>query len=321
MDETKSITPGAKTKSLEATDNGVREAGSTIDLLFRNKPRWRPYMLAIAVLALVLGLMLMGVVWLYAIPPIWNSWVVAPVSNEALTWAQRLLIIPGILIVFFIFSLSIWLPGAPVVFLSQIARLYAESANEHVAGQIRELSRDQEEAEKQLEHSDRAGLVPLVRYSRMQLEKYYTIGFNQTRRSFRYSVAAMWLGFAVILSGLIFQVLPLEQIFPESGLMKEPDFNVVALAGGTVVEIIAALFLWVYRSSMQQLTYYYDRQMHIHDVILCFRMASSTKEPDAIVGSIIDEVLKHTWKLEREAAPSGKVIGELFSKAEGKRAA
>src|SRR5262249_52335417 len=157
-------------------------------------------------------------------------------------------------------------------------------------GKVEEISREQSEAEKELEKTDRVGLVPLVRYSRKQLEAYYTIGLNQTQRSFRYSVVAMWLGFTVILIGLAYQILPFELFFP-GNVAKNADITLTALAGGTVVEIIAALFLWVYRTSIHLLTYYYDRQMHIHNVILCYRMAESTKEPDGIVRSIVEEVL------------------------------
>jgi len=50
-------------------------------------------------------------------------------------------------------------------------------------------------AEESIEKDDEAGLLPLLKYSRLQLEAYYKIGLTQTRRSFLYSVVAMWVGF------------------------------------------------------------------------------------------------------------------------------
>jgi len=76
--------------------------------------------------------------------------------------------------------------------------------------------------------------------------------------------------------------------------------------------MIAALFLWVYRSSIAQLTYFYNRQMHIHNVVMCYRMAASMKEPDTAVGKIIDKVLEQTWGVEQQPLPSGKVVSELY---------
>jgi hypothetical protein len=120
--------------------------------------------------------------------------------------------------------------------------------------------------------------------------------------------------------GLLYQVLPLEQLFPAKTVTSKADITVVAVAGSAFIEIIAALFLWVYRSSIVQLTYFYNRQMHIHNVVMCYRMASLMKEPDSTVASIVQKVLEQTWAVERPAAPSGKVLGEMFAKDSAKAA-
>jgi hypothetical protein len=333
MSETTATTPNQTTKI-----SGVAQAAQampevtterppeedTIDRLFRKKPGWLPYAMVIAAVGVVLGLLLMGAVWVFVIPWLWNSLLVEPVKGLPAHPLELLKLIPGIIGIVFIPLLSVWLPGLPIVLVNRILRLYAETADQQIAGKVQDIRREQSELETALEQSDHVGLVPLVRYSRKQLEAYYTIALNQTQRSFAYSVIAMWLGFAVILAGLIYQVLPLAQLFPDIGVEKNADIKVVALAGGIVIEIISALFLWVYRSSIQQLNYYYDRQMHIHDVIFCYRMAASlkeSKESDGIVRLIIEEVLKHAWKKDEETAPSGKVVAELFSKGEPKPAA
>lgn len=285
--------------------------------LVRLKPEWRLATLILAAVGVVLALVLIGAAWWLAIPAIWKWGVTDPLTQGG--W-ELVKLLPAVFGAFFAATLPIGLSVWPMRLVALVLRSYAEETDTEVARRVEMLSVGQSAAEEKLERDDKSGLMPLVRYSRMQLEAYYSIGLTQTQRSFRYSVLAMWMGFVVILAGLVYQVLPLPRMLPAGIAVEKADIKFVALAGGTVVELIAALFLWVYRSSIQQLTYYYDRQMHIHNVLFCYRMAASTKLSDEIVRSIVDAVLKHTWQVERPAAPRGKVVAELFSKAESKPA-
>lgn len=287
-------------------------------LLLRRMPRWRLPALGLAVLGILFGLGGMGVVWIYTIPSIWRWGIAGPLADP-LPW-EWLKLIPGAFALLMVSGLSVWLPGLPVLLAAQVLRVYAEATESEVTRQVDRLSIEQSAAERLLEDSDRTGLIPLVRYSRMQLEAYYKIGLSQTQRSFRYSLIAMWIGFVVILAGLVYQVLPLEHLFPSKTATSKADITVVAVAGSAIIEIVAALFLWVYRSSIVQLTYFYNRQMHIHNVVMCYRMASVMKEPDSTVHSIIEKVLEQTWAVERPGAPSGRVLGEMFAKSGSKSA-
>ena len=290
-----------------------------IFLLLRRMPRWRLPALVLAILGILLGLGGMGAIWLYTIPGVWRWGITGPIANP-LPW-EWLKLIPGSFALLMIGGISVWIPGLPVLLASQVLRSYAEGTDSELTRQVDRLGVEQSEAERSLENSDKTGLIPLVRYSRMQLQAYYKIGLTQTQRSFRYSLIAMWLGFLVILAGLVYQVLPLEQLFPSKAEAEKANITVVAVAGSAIIEVIAALFLWVYRSSIVQLTYFYNRQMHIHNVVMCYRMASAMKEPDSAVASIIGKVLEQTWSIERPTAPSGKVLNEMFANSGAKSAA
>jgi hypothetical protein len=277
-------------------------------LLLRRKPRWRPWALLLTAIAVLLGLAAMAAVWVYVIPTVW-PWSVAPLAQGP-SW-EWIKLVPGLFGLLFLFAISIWLPGGPMVLLAHVLRVFAEESEEQLARQVDELGEGLAQAESELEKVDPAGLVPIVRYSRAQLEAYYKIGLTQTQRSFRYSVIAMWLGFIVILAGLAYQVLPLERLFPAAGPARI-DITLAAIGGSVVIELIAALFLWVYRSAVTQLTYFYNRQLHIHNVLLCFRMAAAMKEPDDTVRAIIERVLEPHSPLEQQPLPSGRVLGEMF---------
>jgi hypothetical protein len=302
-------TPVSAPASEQSADPVTRpERESAVVLLLRRKPRWRLWALLLSVIAVLLGLTAMAAVWMYVIPAVWH-WSVAPLA-QGLTW-EWVKVVPGLFGLIFMFAVSIWLPGGPMVLLTHVLRVFAEESEEQLARRVDELGEGLAQAESELEKADPAGLVPIVRYSRAQLEAYYKIGLTQTQRSFRYSVIAMWLGFIVILAGLAYQVLPMEHLFPAAGPPRI-DITLAAIGGSVVIELIAALFLWVYRSAISQLTYFYNRQLHIHNVLLCFRMAGAMKEPDDTVRAIIDRVLEPHSPLEQQPLPSGRVLGELF---------
>jgi hypothetical protein len=236
------------------------------DFLRRNKA-WRSPSLILAFLLFPLVIALVGFAWLWAIPKEW-AWGFDPLS-----WVA----IPASVAIFFTATmpLVLFVPAAEAVKVVLAAFLEEQDAEiAEAMGKVRDAER---KVDPNPDEVDPAGLMPIIRYSRAQLEAYYTIGLTQTRNSFLNSVIAMWIGFLIIILGIAQYVVPFEQF----GLRSPgSDFNVLVLTGGVIIEMISALFLWVYRSSINQLTYFYDRQMHIHNVLFCFRIAATMEKPD-----------------------------------------
>jgi hypothetical protein len=240
--------------------------------------------------------------WFYLIPVVWR-WGFDPLS-----WIS----IISVILAFFILSL----PFIPMTvgwdYVKPLVYAYADERDAEVKRKVKELNREREAAEKKLEAEDKTGLIPLIQYSRIQLEKYYTIGLSQTQRSFRYSVLAMWIGFIVIIGGLGLYLSPLVKAETNTALK---DIHIITIAGGVVIEIISALFLWIYRSSINQLNYFYNRQMHIHNVLLCDRIATSMAKPDETKRIIVEKVLGSTWEVKPLDAP-GKGLSTLLKASE-----
>lgn len=161
------------------------------------------------------------------------------------------------------------------------------------------------EAEKRLLESpldeDPARLLPLLAYSAEHLQAYYKLGLRQARWSFFISVIAMLVGFLFLLGGFVITSLD-PSILLKLNLSRPQntqDIRLVIIAGGAIIEFVSALFLWVYRSSIGQLTYFYSRQIHTHNVVLCYRIAASMKEPDEAKRIIVEKVIERTWMPER----------------------
>jgi hypothetical protein len=253
------------------------------------------------VLGIPLGLLAAWFVWFKVVPVVWN-WGFNPISWNAIL---------SLLALFFLVFLPVYFPSLPFIAIQKILALYVSDQDRELDEAKSRVLKAEKAVDNQTENADAEGLMPLIKYSREQLEAYYVIGLSQTRRSFANSVIAMWIGFLIIVIGIAQYIIPLEQF----GL-KSPgaDINIVIIAGGAIVEIISALFLWVYRSSIGQLTYFYNRQMHMHNVLFCYWIAATMKEPDETKKLLVEKVMEKIWNPERPEATSSKGLMNVLSK-------
>jgi hypothetical protein len=286
---------------------------------FRNDRSWR--LGAVIALSFVLILALAADAWicLQSFPHLW-AWGFE--RNRGLEWEAFLPYTVALLGCFFLFGAVITIPSVPFSGLWQVVSLYFDENEKDFKEKLDTAKQAQlavEEELKEIEHDDSTGLIQVVKYSRLQLEQYYTIGLRQTKLSFFYSILAMWIGFVMMLAGTLPVIIPSLQPHPAGGQAAGQSFSVsvVVSAGGLVIELISAMFLWMYRSSIGQLTYFYNRQMHLHNILVCFRIAASMKkddEPKALdaKGLIVEKVLESTWTVERPDAPSSRGLQDML---------
>jgi len=274
--------------------------------ILQQSSRWRIAWGVLGALALLLAATATIFAWFVAIPEL-ASWGFKPLS-----WAALPAVL-GILFLAFI-PFALFTPGFSII--GQAIRAAVDSREADVSRKLDVIRDEQKTVEQQLtdlEQGDTSGLMHLVKYSRLQLEAYYTVGLRQTQQSYRNSVIAMWLGFAIIMIGILRQIVPLNVISPY--LPSPPkSLDPLILAGGVVVEIISALFLWVYKSSIEQLTYFYDRQMHLHGVLLSHKIAVGMKDSDDTMKVIVNDILAKAWRVERSPLPDSSKLKSLLGK-------
>jgi hypothetical protein len=302
QDSTESEVIAKGTLSDETEDEDVELFGKFKELLrkfLEPRPGWVTTFYIISFVVFISALPIAYLLWFKAIPSVyeitkssWGHWL----------WAWLVLIILAFVPIYIVMAGN-WLLR---ILLSITVDKTVKEAFDPVRDAEKALSEGDEEAK----------LLPLLKYSRSQLEAYYIISLKQTRRSFLFSVIAMWLGFILIIAGISVYFLPIE----DWGL-KRPDADIkfVVIAGGAIIEFISALFLWVYRSTTNQLTYFYNRQIHTHNVILGFRIASTMSNSstrsnsDDAKRSIIDKMLEAKWDATQPPPTRGKGIGKLIS--------
>lgn len=265
--------------------------------------------------ALIVGWLLTAFIFLLIVPAVYFCWYFLP--QELWGWSSKAWFrwIPGSFGFLFLFVIPIWVVWGA----SALAGFFADVSLEIEDAPLQKAKETVREAEqgvlRQLEDQDTSGLLPLLSYSRAQLDAYYELSLKQTRGSFFNAVFAMWLGFVLLLIGIALYVGPVEKL----GLTRPPqDFNVLIVSGAAIVEFISALFLWVYRSTIAQLTYYYKLQMHSHTSILCFRMASTMKDADEAKRAIIGKMLEWTARPERPPLTGAKGLTALLPEGRAK---
>ena len=260
---------------------------------------------------LYLGWAVVTIAWIGSFALVFACW---QIGSELWGWAGPGLVRMGLAalgsVLLFFVPVWGWMLASGLTRIVADATFTSETLS--IAAAHERVRETEEDALGRLETTDKAGLLPLLRYSRAQLDAYYAMGLAQTRRSFVNAVIAMWLGFAILLSGITFYVGPFEQL----GIRRpSADFNLLILSAAAIVEMISALFLLVYRSTIGQLTFYYRLQMHSHTAILCFRIADTMKDADEAKKAIVDRLLDTSVVPERPAPGGGKGLAALLQRA------
>lgn len=299
---------GPKTKNAfsdqENTVQKRKRLGERFSELLRrsllNHPKfiWAGWM--IAALAFLSVLPVAYVCWFIFIPELWG-W-----TFEA--WWHFLPAAFGFL---FLFVMPIWAAMIAGSISNVLLDITLEAEDPEVV-KARQSARESEEvAIQRFSGTDTGDLLELLKNSRTDLEAYYTIGLNQSKRSFRHGVLAMWLGFILLLIGITMYIAPVEQLN-----ITRPDpanFNMLIIGGAAIIEFVSALFLWVYRSTSIQLNNLYNREMHNHSVVICFKIATTIKDSDDTKKAIIDKILGREWSYQVPEPTGSKGMRDLIT--------
>lgn len=80
-----------------------------------------------------------------------------------------------------------------------------------------------------------------------ELREYYVISKQQARKSFSAALFICFFGIFIYVLGIITYII------------FDKNISIISVIGGTVVEVIAGLFFWLYREATKQLGIYHQR--------------------------------------------------------------
>ena len=94
---------------------------------------------------------------------------------------------------------------------------------------------------------DDIDIMKLMFSNLKELREYYVISKRQANKTFSASIFVCFLGVIIYSLGIVFTCL------------LNQDISLISIISGTTVEIISALFFWMYSKSMSQLNIYHKR--------------------------------------------------------------
>ena len=101
-------------------------------------------------------------------------------------------------------------------------------------------------ADKSNKNSDK-NVIRMMQDNVEELREYYVISKQQARKSFSAALLACIFGVCIYIFGIV------------SSVILKVDVSIISVIGGTVTEVIAALFFWLYKEATNQLGVYHQR--------------------------------------------------------------
>lgn len=110
----------------------------------------------------------------------------------------------------------------------------------------------------------------LVQINVSNLDAYYSLVKVHTKRSFIFSAIVGFIGFGLILLGLVVSYLK-----PE---LK--NITYIASSAGIITEFISGIFFYLYNKNIRQLKDYHDSLLDVQNILLSFKLIETTKNED-----------------------------------------
>lgn len=99
-----------------------------------------------------------------------------------------------------------------------------------------------------------------------ELKEYYVISKQQARKSFSAALFICFFGIAIYIFGIVAYVI------------LNKDISLISIIAGTVVEVIAGLFFWLYREATNQLSIYHQRLGDTEKFLIAYQMIGEVPE-------------------------------------------
>ncbi len=118
-----------------------------------------------------------------------------------------------------------------------------------------------------IEKDNDTDVIKLMSHNLLELKEYYTINKQQARKSFWAALIMSVLGFLVFVVGIAAMIF------------YDKDVYVYSMISGSLVEVIAGLFFYLYNRSMQQINIFFgsllDTQRYLSSIQLVDKIESN----------------------------------------------
>jgi len=156
-------------------------------------------------------------------------------------------------------------------------------------GQLEQLREERVEINRKIEQEQEPDIFHTIQLSLNELNQYYTINKAQATTSFRFSIAAIVAGLAIIITGIILN-------FTDS---KAIEVTYIAGVSGILLEFIGGAYFFMYKKSLEQVNFFFGQLIKVQDTMLAINLADAIKEDgkkidmqEKIIISLLERSLK-----------------------------
>ncbi len=148
----------------------------------------------------------------------------------------------------------------------------------------KEIENKLKTVEESIGVDDDIDIMKLMFSNLKELREYYVISKRQANKTFSASIFVCFLGVVIYSLGIVFTCL------------LNQDISLISIISGTTVEIISALFFWMYSKSMSQLNIYHKRLSETEKYLITIQLVEriSKESLDSELHFIIESILKNS---------------------------
>jgi len=160
---------------------------------------------------------------------------------------------------------------------------------------LESIREERQTIQERLHDKPKGDIIDTIQLNLNQLSEYYVINKSQARNSFRFSVFAVISGLVTLVAGVwIFYLRTPPNI----------EMSIISGAAGVLIQFIGAAYFYLYRTSLEQLNFFFAQLVKMQDTMLSVKLCEQIA-PEEKQAALRERII--LTLLER-SAPSIRVV-------------
>ena len=166
--------------------------------------------------------------------------------------------------------------------MSALSLLFKQKTDHKVSQADMEEAKNAADISRMKLQDGNKDVISLMINNVSELREYYVISKRQANRVFSSTLLVCILGFVVFIAGII------------ASAISGQDLAIYTTISGCIIEVIAGLFFWLYKSTAAQLNLYHERLGRTEKYLTAMQLAEkiSTEKQDETYSYIIEAILR-----------------------------
>lgn len=190
------------------------------------------------------------------------------VAAGAIVYAFRSALVPQF--GFTALTLAVFFGAGGLGALSIALNAY-QSANR---AELDQLRGQREKLQDKISSKEQADIFDVIQLSLSQVTEYYTINKSQARKSFDFSVFAVFVGLTTIIGGIWL-------IYSRNPSSSKASVGTISAVSGLLLQFLGGANFYIYNKSLVQMNYFYDRLMQMQDTMLSIKVGEQIQNAEA----------------------------------------